>query len=299
MRVSTASTADSVLSQLQKLSARQADLQNQVATGQRIFQPGDDPAAVGRVISAQMESSAVAQYSRNADTALSYSKTTYDGLNQIKSLSDRAGEISILGTGSASTDSMSAYSAEVNQLLEQAATLGNTQSNNDYVFSGTAVTTPPYTLTRDATTGDITSVAYAGDTGQVSVPLGNGTSIKPSTDSSTNSGLADFMNQLVALRDALQSGSAAGVQATRTNLNTSENLLVSSLSNQGAVQMRIQVAQAQQQSRTTELDSQVSADADADLPTTIVNLNQTTQAYQAALSSSATLLKMSLLDYLK
>ena len=298
MRVSTVSTSTAILAQLQKLSGRQAELQNQIATGQRIFLPGDDPAAMGRVISAQMERSSVAQFSRNADTALAYSQNSYAAMSQFKSLSDRAGELGVLGTGSIGTNAMQAYGAEVNQLLEQAATVGNTRSANDYIFAGTAVTTPPYTLTRDVA-GNITSVAYAGDAGQISVPLGDGTFIKPSSDPATNSGLADFMNQLVALRDALQSGSTAGVQATRPNLETSENLLVSSLSAQGAVQLRIQVAQTQQKNLGDELDRQISRDADADLPSTIVNLNQTTQAYQAALSSSANLLKMSLLDYLK
>jgi flagellar hook-associated protein 3 FlgL len=299
MRVSTSSVSNTILAQLQKLGSRQTELQNQVATGQRIFQPGDDPAAVARVIASQMERSAVAQNSRNGDTALAYSQASYSTLDQFKKLSDRAGELGVLGTGSIGTDAMKAYAAEVNQMLEQAATLGNTRSRNDYLFSGTAVTTPPYTLTRDATTGDITTVAYAGDTGQVSVPLGDGTSIKPTTDSDTNSGLADFMNQLVALRDALQAGSTSGVQATRANLDTSENLLVSALSEHGAVQLRIEVSQAQNKARGDELDRQISAEADADLPSTIVHLNQTTQAYEAALSSSATLMKMSLLDYLK
>ena len=298
MRISTASTSAAVLVQLQKLSSRQAELQNQVATGQRIFLPGDDPSAMGRVISAQMERSSVAQYSRNADTALIYSQASFAALDQFKKLSDRAGELGVLGTGSIGTNAMNAYGAEVNQLLEQAATVGNTRSRNDYIFAGTAVTTPPFTLTRNGA-GDITGVAYAGDAGDISVPLGDGTSIKPTTDSATNNGLAAFMTQLIALRDALQSGSTTGVQATRANLDASENLLVSALSEHGAVQLRIEVAQTQHKARGDELDRQVSLEADADLPSTIVNLNQTTQAYEAALSSSATLLKMSLLDYIR
>ncbi len=298
MRITTATTADSVLAQLQKLSSRQSELQNQVATGQRIFQPGDDPAAVGRLIAAKMERSSVSQYSRNADAALEYSKTSYSGLDQFKKLSDRAGELGVLGTGSIGTDAMRAYAAEVNQLLEQAATLGNTRFRNDYIFGGTAVSAPPYAFTRDAS-GRITAAAYAGDTGRVSVPLAEGASIQPTPDSSTNSGLADFMNRLVTLRDALQAGDSAAVQVVRPDLESSENLLVSSLSEHGAIQLRIEVAQAQQKSRIDELDRQISAEADADMPTTIVRLNQTTQAYEAALSSSATLLKMSLLDYIR
>lgn len=298
MRISTASVSESVLNQLKKLSGRQAQLQKQVATGQRIFLPGDDPSAVGRIIAAQMERRAVAQYSRNSETALEYSKAAYSGLDQFKKLSDRAGELGVLGTGSIGADAMSAYAAEVNQLLEQAATLGNTRSRNDYIFAGTAVTTQPFTLTRDVA-GNITGVAYAGDTGQISVPLGDGTSLKPTTDSATNTGMSDFMTQLIALRDALTAGSTTGVQAVRTNLETSENLLVSALSEHGAIQLRIEVSQAKHKARGDELDRQVSMEADADLPTTIVHLNQTTQAYEAALSSSATLLKMSLLDYIR
>jgi flagellin-like hook-associated protein FlgL len=59
------------------------------------------------------------------------------------------------------------------------------------------------------------------------------------------------------------------------------------------------VAQSQQRARIDELGRQISAEVDADLPATIVQLNQTTQAYEAALSSSATILKMSLLDYIR
>jgi flagellar hook-associated protein 3 FlgL len=298
MRLSNATTADTVLAQLQRLSRQQADLQSQVATGQRITKPGDDPAAVARVIAAQMERSSVTQYARNADSALEYSKTSYAGLQQFKKLSDRAGELAVLGTGSIGSDAMKAYAAEVNQLLEQAASQGNTRFGNDYVFSGNAVTTAPYTLTRDAS-GQITAAAYAGDTGRLTVPLADGASIQPTPDSSTNTGLADFMNQLVALRDALQAGDTTATQATRAGLDTSETLLVGSLSEHGAIQLRIEVAQAQQTSRLDELERQISNEAEVDLSTVIVRLNQTTQSYEAALSSSSTLLKMSLLDYIR
>ncbi|MCX6938190.1 MAG: flagellar hook-associated protein FlgL [Verrucomicrobia bacterium] len=298
MRISTASTSDNVLAQLQRLSTQQAELQNQVATGQRIFKPSDDPAAAARVISAQMERASVSQYARNADAALEYSKTSYSGLDQFKKLSDRAGELAVMGTGNLGTSAMQAYASEVDQLLEQAATSGNTRFRNDYVFGGTAVDTPPFTATRDAD-GKITAVAYVGDAGRVSVPLADGASIQPTPDAATNSGLADFMNQLVALRDALNAGDTNATQATRAGLDTSENLLVSSLSEHGAIQLRIEVAQTQQRTRLDSIETAISADADVDLTSTIVRLNQTTQAYEAALSSGSTMLKMSLLDYLK
>ncbi len=298
MRLSTANTADRILDQLQRLSGQQAELQHRVATGQRIFQAGDDPAAVGRLVNAKVEQRAIMQFQRNASAALEYSKTSYDGLEQIKSLSDRAGELAVLGAGTNGTQAMQAYAAEVNQLIEQAASLGNTRFRQDYVFGGTAVDAPPYSITRDAS-DQITVVSYAGDTGRVRVPIAAGADIAPMPTAATNTGISDFMNRLVALRDALQAGDGNAVQATRAGLEASEDLLVSSLSEHGAVQLRIEVAESRHQSRRDELERQISVEADADLPSTIVRLSQTTQSYEAALSSASSILRMSLLDYIR
>lgn len=298
MRLSNSSTAAALLDQLQRLSSRQAELQRQVATGQRIRLPGDDPAAVGRVVASQMERGSVSQFARNASAALEYSKTSYGGLEQLKKVSDRVSELAVLGEGSLDPDAMRAYAAEANQLLEQAASLGNTRFGNDYVFAGTAVSTQPFALSR-APSGSIVSVAYAGDSGRLTVPLSESSGIQPVPDAATNAGLADFLNRLVALRDALATGDASAVRATRPGLEDSENLLVGALSEHGAVQLRIEVAQIQQKARLDELERQISAEADADVTASIVQLNQTSQAYEAALSSSASILKLSLLDYLR
>jgi flagellar hook-associated protein 3 FlgL len=297
MRLSNSTTSDTVLAQLQRLSSRQAELQNRISTGQRIFEPGDDPAAVARVLVAQMEQRGLRQYQRNASAAMEYSKTSYSGLEQVKLLSDRVGELAVLGSGAAGAQAMQAYAAEVNQLIEQAATIGATRLRDDYIFAGTAVDTPPFTLTRDGD-GNLSGVAYGGDTGRLAVPIAGGGQIHPTPTTATNTGLADFMNNMIALRDALQAGDGAAVLAGRPDLEASEDMLVSALSEHGAVQLRIEVSRAQQQSRIDEIERQISAEADIDLPATIVRLSQTTQAYEAALSSAATILQMSLLDYI-
>ena len=295
MRISTANTAENVLAQLQRLSQQQAQLQQQISTGQRVTKPGDDPAAMGRLVNAQAEQRTLAQYRSNADAALEYSRTSYAGLDNIKTLSDRASELAVLGAGANGAQAMQAYAAEMNQLIEQAATLGNTRFRNDYVFGGTAVDSPPFTFTRDPS-GEISAAAYAGDTGRLRVPIAEGATIEPTPSAATNVGIADFMNGLIQLRDALAAGDGAAVQAVRPSLEASEDLLVSSLSEHGAIQLRIEVGQAQQQARIDEIERQISAEADVDLPSTIVRLSQTTQAYEAALSSAASLLRMSLLD---
>ena len=298
MRIASNTVSDSVLKQIQTLSTQQAKLQNQVATGQKIFQPEDDPSAVGRILILDAESRQVEQFKVNANRALEVSQATYAGLQDIKKLSDRAGEIGTLGAGTSSPDAYKAYAQEVNQLIEQAVQSGNTKLRNDYLFSGTAVSTAPLVATRNAA-GDIASVAYAGDTAQTNVQISELSKLAPGSSSATNTGLGTFVNNLIALRDALNAGTSTAVAAVLPNLDTSENLLVNSLSEQGAVQLRIEVTQGQQSTRATNLEKLISNEADADLPTSAVKLSQTSTAYQAALSSATKILQMSLLDYLK
>jgi flagellar hook-associated protein 3 FlgL len=194
---------------------------------------------------------------------------------------------------------MSAYATETNQLIEQAVQTANSKYNGDYLYAGTAVGTQPFTIARDPSTGQITGVTYAGNTAQTAINLSETSSIMPSTDGATNTGLGDFINRLVALRDALAGGNTAAVSAVQPNLTSSEDLLVTSIANVGGVQTRIQASQSQQADRLTSIDGLVSAAGDADLPSTVVKLSQTQTAYQAALQSASNIMQTSLLDYLR
>jgi flagellar hook-associated protein 3 FlgL len=298
MRIASSTVSDNIVRQIQNLGSQQARLQSQVASGQRITNPDDDPAAVSRVINLESERRAIEQFQRNAQRALEVSQASFSGLQQIKKLSDRATEIGTLGTGAISPDSLSAYASEINQLIEQAVQLGNTKFRNDYIYAGTAVDAAPFAATRDAN-GEVTGVTYNGNTAQSAIALSESSSVAPGAAGATNTGIGDFVNRLVAMRDALRSGTSGAVQTAQTNLLSSEDVLVDALSEHGAVQMRIEVNQTQQKERAENLEKLVSAEADGDLPSAIVKLNQTQVAYQAALQSASNIMRLSLLDYLK
>jgi flagellar hook-associated protein 3 FlgL len=298
MRIASSTVSDNIVRQIQNLGTQQSRLQSQVASGQRITNPDDDPAAVSRVINLESERRAIEQFQRNAERALEVSQASFSGLQQIKKLSDRATEIGTLGAGTVSPDALKAYASEVNQLIEQAVQLGNTKFRNDYIYAGTAVDTPPFTAARDAS-GEVTGVTFAGNSNQSSIALSESSSVAPGTSPATNTGIGDFINRLVSLRDALRAGDTSAVQTAQTNLLSSEDVLVDSLSEHGAIQMRIEVNQTQQKERAENLENLVSAEADGDLPSAIVKLNQTQVAYQAALQSASNIMRLSLLDYLK
>jgi flagellar hook-associated protein 3 FlgL len=298
MRITNNTVSDSIVAQIQQLGSQQAKLQTQVATGQRIFQPEDDPAAVGRVLDLQSEQRKIGQFKNNAARAMELSQASFSGLQAIKTVSDRAGQIGTLGSGTFNPSQLKAYGSEVNQLIEQTLQVSNSKFGNDYIYGGTKVDTPPFVALRDPQ-GNITSVTYTGNANQASIPLSETASISAQTNGATNVGLGNFINQLVALRDALNNGDSAAVTTTQSGLQTSEDTIVDALAVHGGVQARIQANQDQQTDRSTDLEKLVSGETDIDLPTSIVKLQQTQTAYQAALQSAASIMRISLLDYIK
>jgi flagellar hook-associated protein 3 FlgL len=299
MRVVSNTIAENFIRQIQSLGGQQAKLQTQVATGRRITQPEDDPAAVGRVINLQGQQRALEQFSRNATRALDLSQASFSGLNEIKKLSDRATEIGTLGSGALNPTAQAAYASELNQLIEQAMQLSNSRLGNDYLYAGTAVDAPPFVATRDAVTNDVTSVAYNGNALQAPIPLSDTASVSPTTTGATNTALGGFLNQLVALRDALRNNDSTALSAAQTALIGTEDILVSALAEHGAVQMRVEANRSQQASLAENLTGLISTEVEADLPSTIVKLTQAQTAYSAALQSAATIMRTSLLDYIK
>lgn len=298
MRVSTLSISNTVIKQIQQLGSQQSKLQVQVATGQRIFNPSDDPTAVGRVLNLESESRTLEQYERNIDRAMELSQASYSALREMKKVSDRAGEIGSLGAGVTSPEAARAYASEVDQLIEQAVQLANTRFRNDYMFAGTAVDAPPFDATRDVD-GKITSVAFVGNADRTAISLSETTNVTPGTDNTTNTGLRDFINGLVELRDALTANDGPAVITAQNTLLTGEDVLVNGVAEQGGIQTRIEASRTLLTSRTDDIQKLISAEADIDLPEAVVRLNQALTSYQAALQSSANIMQLSLLDYIR
>jgi flagellar hook-associated protein 3 FlgL len=283
--------------QLQQLFARQTILQGQVASGQRVTQLSDDPAAASRILALESQKQEMQQFSRNQGHATEISQSVFGSLSALKTISDRAGELGVLGGNSTSSDSYQAYAAEVNQLIEQAIQDGNTRLGTDYLFGGTKTDAPPFDVTRDAS-GNATAVTYNGAATAAQMQTSEGSLISPYTDGATNQKLGDFVNNLIALRDALTNQDPTGIQAAASTLHDSEDDLLVAISGIGAVQTRLEADGTQNSSRFNDLEKLISQDSDADLAQTLIKLQETQTAYQAALQSGAQVMQLSLLDYL-
>lgn len=311
MRVTSNTYSENLVRQLNTLSQRQNQLQSQVATGQRVTQPEDDPAAMRRVLGLQIEASQVAQYKSNVATLQAQAKISYQGIRSFQAINDRAQEIATLADGTKSSAELAAYTAEVNQLLKQALQAGNTQYQGEFLFAGTQTSQAPFSATFDAE-GDITDVAFHGNSNvnQVEIAPNITLAVQAPGVNATGSGPwglvadprsgADLFQHLISLRDHLRHGQVDQIASTdRANLAKDEDNLLYHLGSSGAIQARLATAESSLSQRSLDLDQSISRDADVDLAETLVRFNQTQTAYKAALQSSATVLNQSLLDFLR
>lgn len=298
MRLANNTLSETLIGNIRNLGEKQARLQTQVATNQRISAPSDDPGAARRVMVLESERRSLAQYASNASRAREISQASFSSLQQLKKVSDRSTEIATSAGGAVGAAQRTAYSAEINQLIEQAIQLGNAKFGGDQVFAGTATDTPPFAVTRDGA-GRATAVTYAGNSDRAVIAVGDNASVAVGTSADTNTGIRDFINQLISLRDGLDAADDSAVSAANVALQNGGDQLVGALADQGAIQTRLDLQDSLRSEGNDRVERQVSKEVDGDLATAMVKLNQTSVAYQAALQSAASIMKTSLMDYLR
>lgn len=312
MRIAGTSYTDSLVGQLNFLTAQQYQLQSQVSTGQRIQKPEDDPAGMAQALGLQTNTAAAAQYAQNISTLQTGANTAYSAMQQIKTISDRAGEIATLADGTKTPAELQAYATEVNQLIQQAVQVANSKNGDHYIFSGTKSDTPPFSATTDAN-GNVTAVDYQGNTSVAQTEIAQGTTITTDTPGANNSGTgarglladsrygADFFNHLIALQKDLASGNTATIaNVDHSALGKDEDNLIYHLSNNGVLQSRLDSAASVTNDLQNSLQQSLTKVAGVDVTKVITDLSQAQSTYQAALASSSVLLQLqqSVLTYL-
>ncbi len=313
MRVATDSYTNTMLNEFSLLKSQQNNLQNQVTTGLSVSAPSDNPDAMETTLDDLSSQATQQQYSSNITTALSQANSVYSVLNSLQTLTSQAQTIATeAGSGTASQTDLNSYATQVAGLIQQALQLVNTQdpSTKQYLFGGTNSGQQPYTATTDAN-GNVTAVTYQGNSSvnQTQVSAGVSVAVEVPGSNTTGSGAyglvtdsrmgADLFNHLIQLQQDLSSGSTSAITGTDTkNLQNDEDNMTYQVANNGNIQARLNTAASLASTQSTSLTSSISNASGADLVTTMTELNQTQTAYEAALESSASIMQLSILNFL-
>lgn len=311
MRIATSSFPDSFIYNTNQLQSQQNALQNEASTGLQFTQPQDNPAAMSQALEVQSDASATTQFQTNISQLQDSATTSYNALNSLQTLIAQASSIAAGASGASSSQQLSSDATQIGGIIQQALQLANTQdSQGNYIFAGTNVTTPPFAATTDAN-GNVTSVAYQGNTSVAQSEIAPGVTVSTQTLGANTTGSgprglitdsrygADLFNHLISLQNDLNSGNTAAVNATDAPaLSKDENNIDYQVGSNGVVQSNLTNASSVETQQGTNLTTQMSNLTSANLATTLTQLQQVQTSYQAALQSGVLVLQMSMMNYM-
>jgi flagellar hook-associated protein 3 FlgL len=293
MRVSFRHQFDNYQNDLNRVQSRYFEAQNQVTTGKKINQVGDDPFGAATALNLRGLRSGLEQYRDNLSTAKGQLAITENTMGEMTRLVRRAYELSVAGANtSTSQESRQAMATEVASIQQRLVDLGNTQGpSGQYLFAGQNTSVKPFlqagsTLTFTGDNNDIRAEVSPSDTLVVNIKAQ-----KLFTDS---------FNRLESLKNNLNGGNLpalSGVDLPAMQSSEKEINLVRG--DVGARLKTIEELSSQHLRRMDELTGQISDVEDVDMSEAILNYKQAETAYQAALQTVSSTSRLSLLDYLR
>jgi flagellar hook-associated protein 3 FlgL len=267
----------------------------QLATGFKVNQLSDNPAAAAAFVGNRSQNSQDDQYLQNVGTLQSRFQIADSTLSNVVTVLTRAVSIGTEGAnGTLSASDRQAIAGEVQGLSSQLLGLANTSSQGAYIFAGTAVTTQPFT--QNAVTGAVT---YNGNTNVTSVQLSNGTFINgnvPGSQLFQNASGSAF-TALQDLNTALLSGNNIG--AAVTEVSSALGQVDTQRVFYGNALNQIALSQNFLNQDKLNLSNQENTLVGADLAQASSNFSQATTANQAALEAASKVLNLpTILDYI-
>ena len=169
MRISTAQMYYKGVTAMLDKQAELAKTQQQLATGERILAPSDDPAAATQAMQLEQIIETTKQYQRNANYAESRLSLEETVLVEVGNILQRVRELAVRANNDTlSAGDRTAIAAEVRSVQKDLVQLANTQdANGEYVFAGFKTATIPFS---DDGAGNFT---YNGDQGQRALQIGD------------------------------------------------------------------------------------------------------------------------------
>jgi flagellar hook-associated protein 3 FlgL len=296
MRVNPNYTPNILTDLFQQQSQEQTYIQ-ELATGLRVNEPSDDPAAAAADVENQALQSQTDQYLQNTSNLEGTLQTADSTLSSVVTALTTAISLGTQGASSGlSASNLQEIAQQVQNIQSQIVQLANTSYQGSYIFGGTATQSAPFTLDSAQPSG----VLYNGNTGVNNVEIAQGTSIQtnlPGSQIFQGAG-GSVMGSLQQLVTALQSGNTTNIATATTQVSGALSYLSQQRVFYGSAISQLNANQTDLQQEQVSLQSQQNTLVGANLATVATELSQAQTAQSATLAALAQIIPQSLLNYL-
>lgn len=288
MRVANQTIFDSINYNLANISEKMNKAHEIATTGRRINDLSDDPVGLTQSLNIKSTLSNIEQMGRNINRGNSWLASSESALTRVQNIISDVKALSVqmvnATTGSAQR---AAAGKKVQNMLEEIVSLANTDIAGSYIFAGSKTDTVPFS--QDGT--------YNGNDNPFSIKIGRNATVEVGSDGSAVFG--DIFNTLNHLKTALETDDIGGIQDAMNQLDNNFDRISAKLSDVGSKMSRMEIKDNIFQDLSFANTERLSKIEDADIAEAIMNLKAMEFSYQAALASSAKVMTMTLVDYLK
>jgi flagellar hook-associated protein 3 FlgL len=284
-----------LLASIQQSNQQLTVATQQLSSGRSVNQLSDDPAAVASLVGNHNQASQDDQYLQSISTIQARFQVADSSLSSVVTALTSALSLGVEGAnGTLTPANQQSVAAEVQGLISQVQSLANTTFQGSYLFSGTAVNTPPFTVNAVANT-----TTYNGNAGVTSVQLSNGNSVNGNVPGSQLflNGTGSVFGALQGLNAALLSG--ANIPAAVTQIQSALTTVNTQRVFYGNVLNQVSQTETFLNQDQINLSTQENTLIGVDPATAATNLAQATLANQALLDASGRILSLpNLLSFL-
>ncbi|HLO65439.1 MAG TPA: flagellar hook-associated protein FlgL [Holophaga sp.] len=302
---------------LQRSKDRLSLYTQQLTSGKRIVNIGDDPGGSAAVLNFQSSINQNKQYMTQIDTATSYLANTEDVASSLETQITRLRQLAQQGLSTTnSTISRQAIASEVDGIFDHVLNLANTQVQGKYIFAGTqtqgftdalGVFHPPFEDVQGAT-APANTITYNGNNTDIVFKVGASANVTTNIPGDTLffGGAAagslgsstDLFKQIKDLSQALTSGNTTAIKTAYDNLKTIDDHVNNVITQLGGRQSGIDQIKTSLADLNANLQSVQSSVEDVDYASVIKDYTKENVAQQASLATLAKVGSKSLFDYL-
>lgn len=303
MRVTQNITTGNFIRYIHQHAENLLKTQRQIATQKRINKSSDDPIGMGQVLGYRTNLAATDQYQENIEkgiTRLEFNEATLDLASDLVNTARR-----LAADYSGSTLSVrerQSLAFQVKDLYDQVMQMANSKFNGNFIFSGHATNTAPFSHTGDF------NAAYNGDDGELRIMVSDNVEVNIVADGrnifqdAANGGVNIF-DELKNLIDGLENpdpvAGSAQIEATIKPLQDGRDQINSRRSEYAPVLYRLQATDEYMTNLRPKVEEAMAKLEQADITKAVVELQSLELAYETTIATAGRIIQPSLLDFLR
>ena len=287
MRVANKTICDGVKYNLGNCTQEMYKANETVSTGKRINNLSDDPVGLTQALNIRSALSNIEQMQRNISSGNSWLASSESALTNVEDIISDTKALCVQ-MASATTGSSQRLSAAgtIQNMLDEIISLANTDVAGSYIFSGSKTDTTPFS----------SNGTYNGNDNAFTIKIGKDATVEVGSDGDAVFG--NIFTTMSNLKAALESNNIGGIQDAINNLDGHFDDISARISDVGSKMNRMDVKEKIFQDIKFANTDRLSKIEDADMAEAIMDLKAREFAYQAALTSSAKLMTLTLVDYM-